>query len=107
GHFAYLCTSQRQIVQAQDILRLYQEHPGVRTFSDRIHQSQSEKFRIKGLVASQPAFLISGIFRNLHRNTLVILNDREDALYFQNDLQAMMPRKEILWFPSTGKRPYQ
>lgn len=86
---------------------MYTDHPQVQRLAEGIHSANGEKFRIRGMAGSLPAFMIAALFRLSHRNTLVVLNDREDALYFMNDLQALMPRKEILWFPSTGKRPYQ
>ena len=62
---------------------------------------------MKGLVGSQSSFLVAALFRQTQRNTMIILNDKEDALYFYNDLQALMPKKEILYFPASYKRPYQ
>lgn len=59
------------------------------------------------MVGSQSAFLLAAIYRHTQRNIVLILNDKEEALYFQNDLKALMPQKEILLFPASYKRPYQ
>src|SRR5690606_15458289 len=40
------------------------------------------------------------------RDYLVILQDREEAAYFLNDLQNLLER-EILLFPMSYKRPYE
>ncbi len=59
------------------------------------------------MVGSQSAFLLAAIYRHTQRNIVLILNDKEEALYFQNDLKALMPQKDILLFPASYKRPYQ
>lgn len=59
------------------------------------------------MVGSQSAFLLAAIYRHTQRNIVLILSDKEEALYFQNDLKALMPQKEILLFPASYKRPYQ
>lgn len=59
------------------------------------------------MVGSQPPLLLGALYQQTQRPTLVVLNDKEDALYFLNDLQTIMPQKEILYFPASYKRPYQ
>jgi transcription-repair coupling factor (superfamily II helicase) len=94
-------------VKIQDILKAYREHPDLIAFSDALQKGSGSRFQIKGALASAEAFLLAGIAQQANRNMVVVLNDKEDALYFLNDLQALMPRKEILFFPASYKRPYQ
>lgn len=100
-------STQHSAVKIQDILKEYREHPEVKAFADALHGGKTERFHLKGPAGSQTVFLLAGIYQNLHRNAVIVLNDKEDALYFLNDLQAMMPRKDILFFPASYKRPYQ
>lgn len=95
------------MLKGTDILRIYQDHPEVAAFAHQLKEGEQAKFRMTGLVGSQPAFLLAAIFRHTQRNTFIILNDKEEALYFLNDLQSLMPQKEILFFPASYKRPYQ
>ncbi|MEM7041111.1 MAG: transcription-repair coupling factor, partial [Bacteroidota bacterium] len=94
-------------MKLQDILKIYREHPELKAFGAELKEAEKERFRIKGTVGSQFSMLLTAMFQNIQRNTLVVLNDKEDALYFLNDLQALMPKKEILFFPASYKRPYQ
>jgi transcription-repair coupling factor (superfamily II helicase) len=94
-------------VKVQDILKSYREHPELKSFATALHEGKQGHFHLKGCTGSQEAFLIASIYQHLHRNAVIVLNDKEDALYFLNDLQALMPRKEILFFPASYKRPYQ
>ncbi|MCB0845334.1 MAG: transcription-repair coupling factor, partial [Bacteroidetes bacterium] len=89
------------------ILKLYQENEKLVSFADHLKADRGGKFQIKGLVGSQSVFLAAALYRLTQRNTLIILNDKEDALYYYNDLQGLMPKKEILLFPASYKRPYQ
>ncbi|MEZ4826698.1 MAG: transcription-repair coupling factor [Bacteroidia bacterium] len=94
-------------MKIEDILHLYQADNHLIDFSSRLKEAKGEKFQIKGTAGSQPAFLIAALYRLVHRNMVVILNDKEEALYFHNDLQGLMPRKDIFFFPASYKRPYQ
>lgn len=90
-----------------DIVKLYQSHPQILQFGQALLKKKQSKFGIQGLVGSQEAFWISALYRNLKRNLIIILNDKEEALYFVNDLKTLMPQKEIFFFPASYKRPYQ
>jgi transcription-repair coupling factor (superfamily II helicase) len=35
-----------------------------------------------------------------------MLSDREEAAYFQNDLQNLLGKTEVLFYPTSYKRPY-
>lgn len=95
------------MVRIQDILHRYKQHPEVQAFTQAIQSFPQGRFRMRGTVGSQTAFLINAIYHNIQRNTLIILSDKEDALYFQHDLKTLMPQKEILYFPVSYRRPYE
>ena len=44
--------------------------------------------------------------KSIHKIIVVVLHDKEEAAYFQNDLQNLLSR-EILLFPMSYKRPYE
>lgn len=94
-------------IKADEILSLYRESEPIQEFSEALKAADHQKFQIKALVGSQQAFVISAIHRLTERNIVLIFNDKEEALYFQHDLKQIMPRKEILLFPASYKRPYQ
>ena len=94
-------------MKIQDILKEYREHAEIKAFAGQLHDSEAGRYQIKGLAGSQSTLLIAAMHQISHRSTLVVLNDKEDALYFLNDLQTLMPKKDILYFPASYKRPYQ
>jgi len=91
----------------QELTRIYQEDTVIQDFAAKLHQGESMHFRATGLSGSSDALLIASLYRHLKRNLLILVNDKEEALYFMNDLQSFLPKKEILFFPASYKRPYQ
>ncbi|MEO1416976.1 MAG: transcription-repair coupling factor [Bacteroidota bacterium] len=94
-------------VKIDELLHLYQENSELQAFGDLLKQSESGKFQMKGTAGSQIAFLIAASYRLTQRNIVVLVNDKEEALYVHNDLKTLMPKKEIFLFPASYKRPYQ
>jgi len=93
-------------LRANDLLSVYCADSLVKTVAAGINASGEKNVCIKGLVGSQDAILLSAVFRIHPQDFVVILHDREEAGYFQNDLQNLLDR-EILLFPMSYKRPYE
>ena len=100
-------TLQRETLKPDTLLKTYRESSALVDFLAPMGSEVKQHFHIKGWVGSQAAFLIAAAYRILERNIVVVLNDKEEALYFHNDLQHLMPRKDILLFPASYKRPYE
>ncbi|MDX1909549.1 MAG: transcription-repair coupling factor [Bacteroidia bacterium] len=94
-------------MKAEELLRLYQQHETLQALGQALHTAEGGHYQIKGTVGSQSAMILASLYRIAHRDMLIVLNDKEEALYFHNDLQSLMPKKEILLFPASYKRPYQ
>ena len=67
-----------------------------------------------GLVGSAKAFAVEELFREKGGQNLVICASKEDAAYFYNDLEALFgeremdySKKQILFYPTSYKRPYE
>ena len=50
--------------------------------------------------------MIASVFKSVQHDCLLVMQDREEANYMQNDLQSLLER-EILIFPMSYKRPYE
>ena len=93
-------------MRAKDLLSVYCADSLVKTLAAGINAPLQKNIHIKGLVGSQDAILLSSAFTIHPQDFIVILHDREEAGYFQNDLQNLLGR-EILLFPMSYKRPYE
>jgi transcription-repair coupling factor (superfamily II helicase) len=93
-------------VRATDFLSIYRADGLIKTVAAGIKTSTKQNHRIKGLSGSLDAVVLASVWKILHQDIVVILQDREEAAYFQNDLQNLL-EKEVLIFPMSYKRPYE
>jgi transcription-repair coupling factor (superfamily II helicase) len=91
----------------QNFLKLYSEDSYVKILAEAIKQNENKHINVKGLIGSMDAIIAASIFLHEKTSHLFILHDKEEAAYFQNDLQSLLPGKEVHLFPSSYKRPYQ
>ena len=94
-------------MNVKDLLKLYRDDGVVQTIANCIKPNESNAIQVKGLSGSLDALLISAVHGLNHQNDLVILHDKEEAAYFHNDIQNLLGTKEVLFFPTSYKRPYQ
>jgi transcription-repair coupling factor (superfamily II helicase) len=93
-------------VRATDFINIYTADGFIKTVAAAINAPGSATVRLKNLSGSLDAVAVASIFKIIHKDFLVVLQDREEAGYFQNDLQYLLDR-EILLFPMSYKRPYE
>jgi transcription-repair coupling factor (superfamily II helicase) len=94
-------------MKAEELITLYSADGLTKTVFDRLTTPQPQHIQLKGLIGSSDALLAAAIFRLKENGQFFILHDKEEAFYFLNDLQNLLPDKEILFFPTSYKKPYQ
>ena len=94
------------ILRANDFLGIYTADGFIKTVAAGLKTSEPKHLQLKGLSGSIDAIILSAIFKIRPFDFLVILHDRDEAHYFQNDIQNLLGR-EILLFPMSYKRPYE
>jgi len=93
-------------LRAADFLSIYRADGLIKTVAAGINAPSPSNIRIKGLSGSLDALLLAAIFKIHPHDYIVVLQDREEASYFQNDIQSLLDR-EIFMFPMSYKRPYE
>ena len=93
-------------MRAHDFLKMYCADGLIKTVAAGIHTPKRSSVKIKGLSGSLDAVLAASTFKLHPQNYVIILQDKEEAAYFQNDLQNLLERN-ILLFPMSYKRPYE
>lgn len=94
------------------LLAQYQESPrllelaGRLSIAQRIQENDIQKIFLKNLQGSSAEFIVSAVFmqpscQNL--NHLVVLNDAEEAAYFQNTLENLTNALDLFYFPASFK----
>lgn len=94
-------------MKVNDLLKLYKEDGLIQTIGERIKPNVCKHLHLKGLVGSLDAVVASALYKLNHQNHLFIIPDKEAAAYFHNDLQNLIGEKEVLFFPTSYRRPYQ
>ena len=67
----------------------------------------ASKIHLKGLVGSALSLVVQALFKKTEKPFLIILNEKEDAAYFLNDLEQILGANDVLFYPSSYRRPYQ
>lgn len=87
------------------IFQLFEQSPQLGKLKDAI--AKTEKISAKGLTGSSLSFIISSLFKSAELPFLVLLNDKEEAAYYLNDLEQLIGEKKVLFYPGSYRRPYQ
>ncbi|WP_420401788.1 transcription-repair coupling factor [Flagellimonas sp.] len=91
------------------ISQLFEQSPQLGKLRDAIapNQDATEPIAVKGLTGSALSFVISSTFQEAEVPFLVLLNDKEEAAYYLNDLEQLVGEKNVLFYPGSYRRPYQ
>ena len=95
-----------EALRAQDFLSMYCADGLIKTAAAGIHAPDHSNIKIKGLSGSLDAVIVASAFKLHPQDYIIILHDREEASYFQNDLQNLLG-KDFLLFPMSYKRLYE
>lgn len=91
----------------QGVLQLYERDPRLKTLADGIILPTPGYFHLTGLTGSAAAFVASSAWNATELNHLIILNDKEEAAYFHNDLEQLTQALDIFYFPDSFKKTGQ
>jgi transcription-repair coupling factor (superfamily II helicase) len=85
----------------------YDNSPKVQQIMERLRESNPVKMQLDGLLGSAISFVTRAIFKKAEHPFLVILNNKEEAAYYLNDLEQMIGEQDVLFYPGSYRRPYQ
>lgn len=88
------------------ILKTYAGNPKVRQISESLAVREN-KIQLKGLIGSSLSFVVASLFEKSELPYLLILQDKEEAAYYLNDLEQLVGEEDVLFYPGSYRRPYQ
>jgi len=100
--FNYICT----VLNIRDILERYKADDRIQSLAKTLNSSKNPRVHLRGLVGSSDAVMAVALYFLKHSPMLFILPDREEASYFQSDLENLLD-KEVLVFPSSYRKPFE
>lgn len=85
----------------------YDNSPKTQQIVARLLENNQVKMQLSGLLGSAVSFVIRSIFKKAELPFLVILNNKEEAAYYLNDLEQMIGDQDVLFYPGSFRRPYE
>jgi transcription-repair coupling factor (superfamily II helicase) len=92
-------------VNVRNILEAYKADQRIIGLAKALSISKNPRIHLKGLVGSSDAMVAIALYFLQHRHMMFVLPDRDEAAYFQSDLEGLMD-KEVLLFPSSFRKAY-
>lgn len=93
-------------MQPSDLLGKFILHPKAELVNRKLKEGRVQ-LTLQGLVGSGAALLAQSIIRNGKDHHLFILNDKEEAAYFLNDLENTDEELKPQFFPDSNKVVYE
>jgi transcription-repair coupling factor (superfamily II helicase) len=93
-------------MKVKDLVQLYQSDPLVQILVQKL-KNQTTSVSLKGLAGSLDAIVAIASHHESPQSQLFILEDKESAAYFLDDLQQLLEKEaKVLLFPSSYKKAY-
>ena len=83
----------------------FKKDPAFDKLQESLAPSQA-RISLEGITGSALSFLISEHFKACEMPFLLVLNDKEEAAYYLNDLEGLLDRETVLFYPGSYRRPY-
>ena len=89
-----------------DIITIFSKSTNVNLAANAI-QKRDSKILINGLAGSSLSFVAQSLYNKTELPFLLLFENKEEAAYYLNDLENLINDKDVLFYPSSYRRPYQ
>ena len=94
-------------METASFLKYFEGHNRFKELTAILNAPPGEKIHLHGLIGSSKTILLSHLFQHSNKNFVVLLNDREEAAYFYDDLVNLGFNDYACFFPASYKRSIQ
>jgi transcription-repair coupling factor (superfamily II helicase) len=91
----------------ESLKQIYSKSNQVSELAAYLKNSAQCNVQLKGLAGSAIAFIGNAVIETLQGTHLFILPDKEQAAYVFNDLENLIGKEKVLFFPMSYKKPYE
>lgn len=92
-------------MELRELINQYSTDNRTRQLVSWVQVLSGARIHLNGLVGSQDAFVAAGVYWAAPQPHIFILNNKEEAAYFQNTLKNLLQNKDVLFFPDSFKKP--
>ena len=96
----------KEYTRIKPILKVYEESENCKLLNQKILQDK-QQVQLLNLIGSSLSFVIAQAFKTAEKPFLLILEDKETAAYYLNDLERLISEKELLFYPASYRRAYE
>ena len=100
-------TKTHQELSKKVLYNTYDDSPKTQQIASRLVENNQVKMHLSGLIGSALSFVIRSVFKKSELPFLIVLNNKEEAAYYLNDLEQMIGDQDVLFYPGSFRRPYQ
>ncbi|WNM19765.1 transcription-repair coupling factor [Flavobacterium capsici] len=93
-------------MKSSSLFETYEHSAKIKSLAESIGVEQT-KVHCKGLMNSATSIVIQSVFKKADKPFLLLFNEKEEAAYYLNDLEQMLGQNDVLFYPSSYRRPYQ
>ena len=77
-------------------------------FAEEIFKNLNQKkLSVKGFAGSAHSLFTAELFLTQKKNIFFLVDDKEEALYITTELEELLGKENVLYFPQTHLEPYQ
>ncbi len=91
-------------MNVDELLQNIKEHQHVSQLLKFLGESDQKKLHLAGSSTSFSSFMVAATYLSKKNDQLIIANDKETAAYVQNDLQSLLPKKDIFFLPDSFRK---
>ncbi|MDR2835528.1 MAG: transcription-repair coupling factor [Bacteroidales bacterium] len=85
--------------------KLFQNNLPYKNLLNQVNDKEKQQIGLKGLIGSSKAFVVASLFSKCFDNQCIVLEDKEAASYFFDDINNILGENEnILFLPSIYKQ---
>jgi len=84
----------------------FSQHPRIAELVNSLSAGSVMRVHIKNLAGSSSAFAAATAVSQIPKTHVFILPGKEEAAYFLNDIEVMLGKEQVLFFPMSYRRPY-
>ena len=89
------------------LFKIFDSSPKIQQIVDRLQEQNPVKLHLDGLIGSSISIVIQSLFKKAEHPFLIVLNNKEEAAYYLNDLEQLIGEQDVLFYPGSFRRPYQ
>jgi len=86
---------------------IYDNLPKAQQIAANLLEGNQIKMHLSGLLGSAVSFVVRSVFKKTELPFLIVLDNKEEAAYYLNDLEQMIGEQDVLFYPASFRRPYQ